>query len=138
MKTSFFMLALLSATAIMAQESNQPLQDFKQKMDSLQSITQRNNLPFVIKVPKTFTNAGKTWDTNGDFNNVHPDAIVLNKTSRGTIYSLSPDKMAVLVPDLQKTEKMPGGNLYFILPPKNNMPNPLYPNKKIKLRPGYK
>ncbi len=128
MKTFFILVSCMAVTAaVQAQQPADQWQHDKKKLDSLLAEAQKSNYPFVVKVPGTFTDAIKTGKINGDFETVHSDAIVINKTSRGTIYSLSPDNMAVLVPDMQKVEKMPGSNQYFTLPPQSNMPNPLYP-----------
>jgi len=134
MKTFLCILSLLASASLMAQQDPQDLQDYKNRVDSALNYSLRNNAPYTIRIPNNFTGPVNTWRLNGDFDKIHPEALVINKTSRGTIYSLAPDNMAVLVPDPQKLEKMPGSNQYFVLPPKSNMPNPLYPQIKPKRR----
>lgn len=133
MKTFFILVGLLGSTAaIQAQQSPLDWQKDKKKLDSLMAEAQKGNSPFLFKGPRTMTDLSRTGKINGDFETAHPDAVVINKTYRGTIYSLSPDKMAVLVPDMQKLERMPGSHQYFTLPPQSNMPNPLYPQLRPK------
>ena len=45
------------------------------------------------------------------------------------VYIARPDNMPVLVPNINRLEKMPGSHRYKVAPP-SNMPNPLYPKKK--------
>jgi len=52
---------------------------------------------------------------------------IISKTIFGTVYNMSLDNMAVLVPSLTNVEKMPVSRLFYQPLPRNAMPNPLYP-----------
>ena len=60
----------------------------------------------------------------------HVTVIVPGYTARlGRVYAARPDNMPVLVPDINRLEKMPGSHQYTVAPP-SRMPNPLYPKKR--------
>jgi len=69
------------------------------------------------------------------FEAANPGATVINRTSRGIIYNMPLDNMAVLVPDMQNTEPMPGSSPFYKPAPRSNMPNPLYPRNDRPRKP---
>jgi len=103
--TAFVLVCL--ATGLMAQKESDRLPD-KPRVDSLfRSMPPSNQL----------------------FQQFNPGATIINRSSRGTIYNMPQDNMAVLVPDMQQVENMPGSNPYKPAP-RSKMPNPLYPPEK--------
>jgi len=99
-------------------------------MDSLLRAFPKLNRPFVMPAPKEFNAPfNNPAEKNNTFETAHPGARIINKTARGTIYSMSPDNMAVLVPDMNQVERMPNdrrspGSRH------DRMPNPLKPKSK--------
>ncbi|MEP6748952.1 MAG: hypothetical protein ABJB86_14570 [Bacteroidota bacterium] len=65
------------------------------------------------------------------FETANPCASVINKTSRGIVYNMPSDNMAVLAPDIRQVENMPGNKLQLDNS-KDNMPNPLHPGAGLK------
>ena len=128
MKRLYCTAAILLSMAIYAnaQKQSGPLPYNKEQLDSLFRTLPRLNQPFVLPVPEKIVSA-----TPKNFEAVNPGAVIINKTSKGTIYNMPADNMAVLVPNLQQVEKMPGSN-DFIQAPATGMPNPLYRQRHKK------
>jgi len=62
---------------------------------------------------------------------IDPRATLLTTTSLGKVYSMQPDNMRVLAPNMAMLEKMPGSSPVYIPAPPSKMPNPLYrPRRK--------
>ncbi len=129
-KQSFMLVVLFISGAAMAQQ--QPPYN-KKLLDSLfhKLPDLRTTIPVPMPSPeyKLFRYPERTpvnEEMNG-FEKFNPGAAVINKTNRGTIYNLPLDNMAVLVPDMNRLEKMPGSSPDFRISPQSNMPNPLYP-----------
>jgi len=135
MKHSLALMTLFISGAVMAQQEPQVMPYNKKYLDSLLGDAQKKAQPFVM--PNPFTNSDpSTIDLTNPltFKDYNPGATVINKTSRGTIYNMPLDDMAVLVPDLNTVEKMPGSSRSFKPAPPSSMPNPLYPGKLKRKR----
>jgi hypothetical protein len=130
MKHSLALMTLFITGTAIAQQYPQVMPFNKKYLDSLLGSAQKKNQPLVI--PNPFANADPgtvNLNTPPGFEDYNPGATVINKTSRGTIYNMPLDNMAVLVPNMNTVENMPGSSNYFKSPPRTNMPNPLYPPK---------
>ncbi len=130
---SLFSAALLCCilSSSFAQKQSDPLPYNKEQLDSLFKNLPKSNQPFVFPSPKGYT----LPENMNSFEMVNPGATVINKTTRGTIYNMPLDNMAVLVPDMNTVENMPGSSRNYKPVPQSNMPNPLQPqmyNKKKK------
>jgi hypothetical protein len=140
-KQNLFLLAIIICTAATAQKEPQTLNYNKKDLDSLFGTAQKYNQLFIVPgIPEQKKKS--TIDQNfiltpKAFEELNAGSIVINKTTRGTIYNMSLDNMAVLVPNMSRLEKMPGSNKVFKIAPLSNMPNPLYPQvypKKKQMR----
>ena len=125
MKKLCFVAGLVClSSGLLAQKESDTLFYKKQGMDSLLRAFPKLNRPFA---PKEFNAPfNNPAETNNTFETTHPGARIINKTARETIYSISPDNMAVLVPDMNQVERMPNdrrspGSRH------DRMPNPYYP-----------
>lgn len=124
-----FCLLFISGAAV-AQQDSRVMPYNKRYLDSVIGEAYRNHQPFIIQVPERSKDPNTIYLTAPKtFEELNAGATVINKTSRGTIYNVQPDNMAVLVPDMKKVERMPGSSLTFKVAPRSNMPNPLYPSK---------
>ena len=131
MKSLFFLGATLIASISAFAQKQEDLSPYsKEKLDSMFRSYPRQNQPFVMPAPKDYSFPENTLPgaTTSDFEKLNPGATVINTTSRGTIYNMPQDNMAVLVPDMNAVEKMPGSSKTYRVVPQSNMPNPLYPN----------
>jgi hypothetical protein len=118
-------LLLCTAAGAFAQKQGDPLPYNKEKLDSLFRSFPPPGQSLVLPVPNTLP-----AENMKAFEGVNPAATIINKTSSGTVYNMPLDNMAVLVPDMQGVEKMPGSH-NFRQAPAGSMPNPLYtPRKK--------
>jgi hypothetical protein len=139
MQKIFFMAALVSCTSAgFAQKQSGSLHYNKEKLDSLFRSLPKLNQPFAAPVPKGFVlpEGGSVQNAN-NFETANPGATVVDKTSRGTIYNIPLDNMAVLVPNMRETEKMPGSGSFKIAP-RTKMPNPYYRGNGSPPKPGNK
>jgi len=142
MKRLYFITAILccALSGAYAQKQSDPLPYNKEKLDSLFDSTPQlfDNMPkrltpLVVPTPEggyTLRNKPFPETPNSSFETNNPGATIINKTSRGTIYNMPSDNMAVLVPDMNTVENMPGSNRNYKVSPQGNMPNPLAPKKK--------
>ncbi|MFT3936313.1 MAG: hypothetical protein QM726_21970 [Chitinophagaceae bacterium] len=131
MKSLFFLgVTLVASTSAFAQKQEDLSPYNKEKLDSMFRSYPRKNQPFVMPAPKdySFPENTLTGAPSSDFEKLNPGATIINTTPRGTIYNMPQDNMAVLVPDMNAVERMPGGNKMYRVAPPGNMPNPLYPN----------
>lgn len=131
MKHSLALMTLFISGIAMAQQD--PLQGMafnKKNLDSLMAEAQKKMQPLILQAPGP-ENDPNTIVLNSPltFKDYNPGATLLNKTSRGTVYSLPPDNMAVLVPNMNTVSKMPGSSQAYKPAPPSVMPNPLYPSK---------
>lgn len=124
-----FCLLLISGAA-MAQQDSRVMPYNKKYLDSVMGEAYRKHQPFIMQVPEGGKDLNTVYlTTPKTFEELNAGATVINKTSRGTIYNMPLDNMAVLVPDMKKVERMPGSSQVFKVAPRSNMPNPLYPSK---------
>jgi hypothetical protein len=131
MKKTCFVAALFCLSAdLLGQKQSDSLSYKKESPDSLLGLFPKLNQPFVAPAPKELNDLfNNPAEKNNNFETTHPGARIINKTSRGTIYSMLPDNMAVLVPDMNQVEKMPNGRRLFNAPG-DRMPNPLKPKNR--------
>jgi len=128
-------LLLCAAAGLFAQKQSELLPYSKERPDSLFRNLPKLNMPFVLPVPKQYSLPDNLFSENPkSFEALNPGATIINRTARGTIYNMPLDNMAVLVPGMQMTERMPGSSPYYKPAPRSNMPNPLYPpdDKRLK------
>lgn len=114
MKQAIIISASLFGICLVAnaqKESGPRLYD-KERIDSLFNQQPRLLQPFAV---------------------TNPGSVKIGTTSKGTVYSMPKDNMAVLVPDMNNVERMPGSGNYTIAPPAI-MPNPMYPDKAHQKR----
>ncbi len=119
-------LLLCTAAGAFAQKQGDPLPYNKEKLDSLFRSFSQPFQPLLPPAPNALL-----AENMKTFEGVNPGATIINKTSRGTVYNMQLDNMAVLVPDMQGVEKMPGSR-DFRQAPASRMPNPLYRNPSKK------
>lgn len=116
----FFILLLCTATGALAQKQGDLLPYNKEKLDSLFRSFPKSGQPLLLPAPNTLL-----ADNLKNFEALNHSAVIINKTSRGTVYNMPLDNMAVLVPYLQQVDQMPGSH-EFRQAPATRMPNPLY------------
>jgi hypothetical protein len=121
MKKLFFIAAVLMFAAMGSFAQKQVVPYTRQQLDSLFRSLQKSNQPFVL--PKEYS--VPRHENQGSFEATNAGAAVINKTSRGTVYNMPLDNMAVLVPGMSNTERMPGSSRNYKPAPRSNMPNPL-------------
>jgi len=127
-KLLFITLSLFCAAGSFAQKKSGSLPYNKEHLDSLFRSLPKLNQPFVMPVPKGYPVPENIFSEQpGSFETANPGATVINHTSRGTVYNMPLDNMAVLVPDMKKTERMPVSRRDYKPAPRGKMPNPLYP-----------
>ena len=129
---SLLMIVLLNSGASASAQKQFHLPESK-LFDTLRDDAQRKNEAFAFPGPRKGMNPDVIiTHAPNSFEAKNPGSAIINKTSRGTIYNMSQDNMAVLVPDLTKVEKMP--NKGFREGSNDKMPNPMlpkaYPQKK--------
>lgn len=119
-----------AAICSFAQKQSGPLPYNKQRLDSLFNQLPKLNQPFALPVPKGYSLPENRLPRKPkNFEGANPGATVINPTTKGIIYNMPLDNMAVLVPDMNQVERMPVANSrsgnYT-----DRMPNPLYHQKK--------
>ena len=134
MKKSFI-VAALSLSAAIAQAQKQPdiLPFKKAEPDSAWGLFPKlYQQPFGAPFPKEYSNPFTSGKERNSFETLNPGAVLLNKTSKGSVYQMPIDNMAVLVPDMRAVEKMPGKRS-FDVERLDKMPNP-YRNPRSGVR----
>lgn len=122
-KYSTAVLLLFTISSALAQKQSDPLPYNKEHLDSMFRQFPKLQQPFVYPAP----NGYNLPEEPVAFDAKNPGATVINKTTRGTVYNMPLDNMAVLVPDMKKVEDMPSANSRLrIYKEPDNMPNPLY------------
>jgi hypothetical protein len=128
--TGAFIL-LLAFSSASAQKQGDPLPYNKERLDSIFQHAPKLGQPFVLPGNP---NPLLSPVAPQKFEELYPGATVINKNSRGTVYNMPTDNMAVLVPNMQGVENMPTGKNQTrpnaVVP--RNMPNPYYTPKKNK------
>jgi hypothetical protein len=132
MKHPIALIALCISGAAMAQQP--PASPYNKKyLDSLLGEGQKKQQPFVLPNPNISVDPNTVYLNRArTFKDYNPGAVFLQQTTRGKLYSVAPDNMPVLVPDMNTVEAMPGSSRTFKVPPQSKMPNPLYPQRKDK------
>ena len=127
-KYSTAVLLLFTVSAALAQKQSDPLPYNKEHLDSMFRQFPKLQQPFVYPAPKGYNLPENAFTENPvAFEAINPGATVINKTTRGTVYNMPLDNMAVLVPDMKRVEDMSSANsMLRIYKEQNNMPNPLY------------
>jgi hypothetical protein len=119
---------LFAAIPSFAQKQSGSLPYNKEKLDSLcRSFPKLQQQPFALPSPKGYSLLQHSVPENpGSFETTNPGTVMINKTNRGIVYNMSLDNMAVLVPDMSGTERMPVSGYSSKIIPADKMPNPLY------------
>jgi len=129
MKKSSFIATIFLFAAIhsFAQKQSGALPYNKKQLDSLFRSFPKLKQPFALPAPKGYSLPQRSVPGNpGSFETTNRGAVMINKTNRGIVYNMPLDNMAVLVPDMSGTERMPMSGLSYKISPADKMPNPLY------------
>jgi hypothetical protein len=115
--------------SVYAQKQGDPLPYNKERLDSFFQQAPKLGQPFVLP---TDPKPAPSPIASQKFEELNPGAMVISNNSRGTVYNMPLDNMAVLVPNMQGVEHMPVSKQQLkptvVLP--RGMPNPYYKPKE--------